>query len=120
MDIIIATSSTDLRIALEIMIREEPGMSIVGTTSESDGLCALIETYCPDLVLLDTELAGSSYTQVLTKLHSSKTPLKIVVLGKYLHTRETALQAGADEYVVIGDPPENLMRTFHRLNVPSV
>ena len=120
MDIIIATSSTDLRIALEIMIREEPGVSIVGTTSESEGLCALIETACPDVVLLDSELAGLSYTQVLAKVHTSKIPPKIVVLGKYLHTRETALQAGADEYVVIGDPPENLLRTFHRLNVPKV
>ncbi len=118
MDIIIATSSTDLRIALEIMIREEAGLSIVGTTSESDGLCALIETACPDLVLLDTELAGLSYTQVLTKVHTSKSPPKIVVLGKYLRTRETALQAGADAYVVIGDPPENLLWTFRRLNVP--
>ena len=82
MDIIIATSSTDLRIALELLIREESGLSIVATTSESQALLALIESTCPDLVLLDWELAGTSSPELLTEVLALTSPPKIVFLGK--------------------------------------
>ena len=116
MDIIIATSSTDLRIALELLIREEVGLSIVATTSESQGLLALIESTCPDLVLLDWELAGLSSPELLTEVLAVTSPPKIVVLGKYLHTKESANQAGADSFLLKGESPKQLLVAIQELN----
>jgi DNA-binding NarL/FixJ family response regulator len=115
-DIIIATGSTDLRIALELLIREEAGLSIVGTTSESEGLFALIETTPSDLVLLDWELAGLSCPQMLTKVHTLTSPPKIVVLGKHLSTEEAAIQAGADSFVLMGESPKQLLAAIREFD----
>lgn len=122
MRIVLATGETDLRLAIQLMLSEEPGFMIIGSASDCEGFTALVKSTSPDLALLDWELPGGDTKDVLLEIKSLELEPKIllIVLGRQSGQRETALQAGADEYVVIGDPPENLMRTFHRLNVPSV
>ena len=51
MDIVLASQEYDLRLALEMLFREEPGAAVVGTASESEGLLALIQSTRPNLVL---------------------------------------------------------------------
>ena len=50
---VLAIGDSDLLLALQLLLNEEPRVNIVGTTSELDGLLSLIETTGPDLVLLD-------------------------------------------------------------------
>ena len=109
MDIIIATSSADLRIALELLVREEADLSIVGTTNTVEGLSEWVETIHPDLLLLDWELAGASSQKLLGRVSRLTTSPKIIVLGKYLRTEESALEIGADSFVLKGDSPKKLL-----------
>ena len=121
MRIVIATGDTDLRLAIQLMLSEEPGLKIIGSASDCDGLIALIKSTCPDIAMLDWQLPGCNIEDSLLKIKSLKTEPKIVliVLGRQRRKRETALQAGADDYVVIGDPPENLLAVFRKLNIPK-
>jgi DNA-binding NarL/FixJ family response regulator len=120
MRIVLATGGTDLRLAIQLMLSEEPGLNIIGSASDCDGLIALVKSTCPDLVLLDWELPGCNMENLLAEIKSFTLEPKItlIMLGRQRRNKETALQAGADEYVVIGDPPENLLDVFRQLYVP--
>lgn len=119
MRILLATGDTDLRLAIQLMLSEEPGLKIIGSASNCDGLIALIKSTSPDLTLLDWELPGGDMEDVLPEIKSLtlETKIILIVLGRQRRIKETALQAGADEYVVIGDPPDMLLETFRQLNI---
>ncbi|MGB5845598.1 MAG: response regulator [Anaerolineales bacterium] len=119
MRILLASGDTDLRLAIQLMLSEEPGITIIGSASDCKGLIALIKSTSPDLVLLDWELPGSNMEAVLLdiKTFASQPKINLIVLGRQPSMRQAALQAGADEYVVIGDPPDVLLETFRQLNI---
>ena len=121
MRIVLATGGTDLRLAIQLMLSEEPGLKIVGSASDSEGFIALIKSTSPDLALLDWELPGGKMEDVLPEIKSLELEhdILLIVLGRQRRMRAAALQAGADEYVVIGDPPENLLDVFRKLKVPK-
>ena len=111
MRILMAVDAVDLRLALELMLSEEPGVDVVGSVSEVAGLWALLETACPDLVLLDLTLLKSPLEDWFLQIRemTCEPYPRVVLLGPGLEDREPALEAGADDFVLIGDPPENLL-----------
>jgi DNA-binding NarL/FixJ family response regulator len=121
MRIVLATGGTDLRLAIQLMLSEEPGLKVIGSASDCEGFFALIKSTSPDLALIDWELPGCKMEDVLPEIKSLELEhdILLIVLGRQRRMRATALQAGADEYVVIGDPPENLLDVFRKLKVPK-
>ncbi len=119
MDIVLASQEYDLRLALEMLFREQPGAYVVGSASRADGLLALIQTACPDLVLLDWDLPGRPSMEVLAEVSSADCRPKIIVLGKDPEARSVALAAGADAFVVKGEPPEQLLIAFRQVSSES-
>ena len=120
MRIVIATGDTDLRLAIQLMLSEEPGINIIGSAGDCNGLLALVKSTLPDLVLLDWELPGCIMGESLQQIKSiyTESNIFIIVLGRRQSMNETALEAGADAFRVIGDPPENLLEAFRQLNIP--
>jgi len=116
MDIVLASQEYDLRLALELLLREEPGAYVVGTASSTQGLLGLIQSACPDLVLLDWDLPGLPSIEVLAEVSSADCRPKIIVLGKDPEARPVALAAGADAFVVKGEPPEQLLIAFRQVS----
>ena len=117
MHILLATKGSDLRIALEMLLSEEPGVHITGTASNSEGLLALIRSTHPNLVLLDEDLPGDHLQSTLAKAHNFRSDTKFIVLGLKQSAKDSILKDGADAYAVKGDPPEKLLDTFRRLSV---
>ena len=72
MDIVLASARTDLRFAMEVLLREQPGMVVTGTATGSEGLLALIETIHPALVILDGDLPGQPIEDVLALYHTHR------------------------------------------------
>jgi len=118
MRIVLATGDTDLRLAIQLMLSEEPGINIIGSASDSGGFTALINSTHPDLALVDWDLPGRNIEGLVREIKSiePKTKLTLIVLGKR-STKEAAVKAGADDYLVKGDPPDMLLETFRQLNV---
>ena len=119
MDIVLASQEYDLRLALELLLREEPGAYVVGTASSTQGLLGLIQSACPDLVLLDRDLPGQPLAEVLAQVQSTDCTPKIIVLGKDGDAEEVALAAGADAFVIKGDPPRQLLAALRQVNSQS-
>jgi DNA-binding NarL/FixJ family response regulator len=114
MRIILALKDTDLRLSIELLLREEPGIIIVGTAIDSQGLLALVEVSCPDLVLLDCELPGDPLPHVIETIQAFKSPPEFILLVGNMVGKEDYLEAGAHAYLVKGDPPEKLLNTVRQ------
>ena len=118
MRIVLASGNTDLRLAIQLLLSEEPGIKITGSASDSAGLIALSRSTCPDLVLLDWDLHGGDLMGVVENIRScrSEPKIKLVVMGRRRNLEQAALQAGADEFLLIGDPPEKLLEIIRQKN----
>jgi DNA-binding NarL/FixJ family response regulator len=118
MHIVLASGDTDMRLAIQLMLSEVPGIKITGSASNCDGLIALVKSTCPDLVLLDWELPGRKMAFILRhlKTFSPENPITLIVIGRNQDQKEIALWAGADEYILIGERPEDLLEVFQTLN----
>jgi DNA-binding NarL/FixJ family response regulator len=109
MHILVAAKQADLRLAIELYLTEEPGLEIVGTVSDAASLRALLQPSHPDLVLLDWDLPGPSPADLVTEAKGLASCPQVIVLGPDADAAPAALAAGADAFVVKGDPPRHLV-----------
>jgi DNA-binding NarL/FixJ family response regulator len=114
MRVLLATKQSDLRLALEVLVGEEPGVTVIGAVSETEGLRALLRITQPDLVLLDWDLPGRPL-DVLSEAHVLDQHPCFIVLGKHSDARQAVLDAGADAFVIQGDPPTDLLSVFRNI-----
>ncbi|MCJ7557359.1 MAG: hypothetical protein MUP90_10675 [Gammaproteobacteria bacterium] len=116
MRILLAVGDIDLRLSLELLLSEQPGVIIAGSVIDASGLLVLAKNGCPDLVLVDWELPGGPIEAVLGEVKLLDCQPNIIVLGRLSSSEEAALRAGADIYLIKGDPPEHLQVAICALN----
>ncbi|MBK9714722.1 MAG: response regulator transcription factor [Kouleothrix sp.] len=109
MNVVLAMRHAQARLALELALSVEPGVTIVGEASETEGMLALARTAQPDLVVLEWGLPGRPPAHVLAEAQALVRPLRFLVLACDPHLKQPALQAGACAFVLVGDPPELLL-----------
>ena len=109
MYILVATKQSDLRLAIELYLTEEPGLDIVGTASEAASLRALLRTTRPDLLLLDWELPDHPPANLVAEAKGFASCPQVIVLGHKLDVKPKAEAAGADAFVLVGDQPRHLL-----------
>ena len=114
MRIVVAAASTDLRLALELRLSEEPAVEIVGSAGEGGALIALVSASLPDLVITEWPLPVVPSDELLPALKRNSPPPKLLIIGDSEHL-DNALRAGADAVTAIGAPPEQLLHTFQEL-----
>ena len=109
MRIVLAIESGDLRLATQLLLDEEPGVTIVGTVTDWESLLALLPTTLPDLVLVDSVLYPQPSPKALQEVGLLAPAARVIVLGSSAEQRELSLNAGADAFVLKGDPPSQLL-----------
>ena len=114
MKIVLASAQLDLRLALGILLREEPGADVVGAASEAASVSSLLQSSRPDLVLLDWDLPGYSPSLLLAKAKRGRCNTQVIVLGRDEGVRQEALAAGADAFVLLGDSPDYLLAAIRQ------
>src|SRR5262245_61054684 len=117
MNVVLAIRHADVRLALELLLSEEPGVSIVGAASETAGLLALIQTAHPDLVVVEWTLPGRPALDILTSARTRPGKLRFLVLGQDAREKQSVLDAGGHAFVLIGDPPEHLLAAVRQVRV---
>lgn len=115
MRLLLAAGKADLRLALELLLNEQPGVEIVGTASESDGLLALIHTTHPDMIVTDWRLPGRLMPAIISDASKSESQPRIIILANDSSDCEAALGAGADAAVLKGASPHLLLATFQSI-----
>jgi len=113
MRVLLADDQAKVRSALELLLKQEPEMEVVGEVTEAEGLFAQVRGVRPDLVLLDWELPGLSGDDLSSAVRSLCAETKVIALSGRPEVRQAAIDAGADAFVSKGDPPERLLAALH-------
>jgi DNA-binding NarL/FixJ family response regulator len=116
MRILLADDQAHLRSSLQMLLKQEQEMTVVGQVSEATELVIQIGMTHPDLVLLDWELPGLPDIGSMSGLHGINPNLRVIVLSGRPEIRREALAAGADAFVSKADPPERLLATLLGMN----
>jgi DNA-binding NarL/FixJ family response regulator len=117
MRVLIADDQPQVRSALRLLLRQEPGVAVVGEADDVEQALALVDEQRPDLVLLDWELpdlgvvgpAKPAGERLLPVLRARCPRARVIALSGRPEARQAALDAGADVFVSKGDPPERLL-----------
>lgn len=126
MRILLADNRPRVRFALRALLRQQPGLEIVGEATDAQDLLAQADRACPQVVLLDWELPGLAAADLLSALREVCPNTTVIALSGRVQARQLALDAGADAFVSKGDPPERLLaaidcygRTRQGLSMPN-
>lgn len=114
MRVLLADDQSDVRSALQLLLKHETEFNVVGEATDCEGLLTQLEATCPDLVLIDWELPGLNMG-LLPSLRQHFPHLFVVALSGRPEARQAALCAGADAFVSKGDPPERLLRALRAI-----
>jgi DNA-binding NarL/FixJ family response regulator len=115
MRMLLATADPDLRLSLELLFDEQPGVQVVGTASEGDSLRALMHTSRSQLILADWDLPGLPLPVVIAEAHQIQPPIATIVMVNSSEGVEPARASGADATILKGTPPDHLLTVFWRL-----
>jgi two-component system LytT family response regulator len=98
---------------IEDLLREEPGVQIVGTSE--DGLEAVeqIRSLRPDLVFLDVQMPGATGLEVVARVGAEAMPATIFVTAFDQHAL-AAFDVAAVDYLVKPFDDERFARAFRR------
>jgi DNA-binding NarL/FixJ family response regulator len=107
--IFLACADQRLRVALLLLLDEEPGMAVVGITDSLPELLPLVKTTQPDALLLEWELPNETLAGLLTDFRNTGGPLKIVFLSNNPEDEERVTSAGADCFILKNAPPDTLL-----------
>ena len=109
MRLFIADVDKELRLALQLMLHQEPGMHVTGMAVQAPGLLAQIAASEPDVLLLDWHLPGMLITELVADLRGLELPPKIIVISVRPEDKDEAMAAGADGFIGKNAPPDELL-----------
>ncbi len=117
MKILIAASQARVRYGLRVLLEQQPGWEEAAVAATAQELIELVDFSCPDLVLLDCDLPGSSFDLLLMLLKKACPGLKVIVMAGCSDLSQSAFEAGADGFASKAEPPEKLLETIRRVQV---
>jgi len=107
--IFIASSNRTLRSAVQLLVDGEPGMVVTGIADRAESLLTLVGASQPDALLLDNELTKQVSGNLISALHHLEAAPKIVVFSTDPHVKATTLASGADAFISMNIPPDDLL-----------
>lgn len=100
MRVMVVEDSAHVRERLVGLLREVPGVDVVGEAGDAEQAIDMAAALRPDLVTLDLELASGSGFSVLRSTRASVPPPVVVILSNHASQslRRRCLGAGADYF----------------------
>ncbi len=109
MRILIADAQPKVRFALRVLLERQPDLEVVGEAIDAECLLSLIETLCPDMVLLGWELPGMDMEHLMPSLRTRCPDSIVIALSGRLEAHRAAKAIGADAFVSKSSPPDHLL-----------
>lgn len=117
--ILIAASLPATRNALKMYVSEQPDMHVISEAGDSHELFKKVESTSPNVVLLDWDLLDRATPILIKAMRALNQNHIVIVLSAENDHQSTALDAGADGFVNMGKPPQELLKTIHELFDPN-
>lgn len=114
MNIVLVDDHSLIRSGLRQALADTEFKVIAEASSVQEGL-AVLNTYKPEIALIDINLGSHSGIDLISKATTQKLNTKFVVLTMHddLQTLESAKQAGAAAYVIKSAPIDQLIQTLN-------
>jgi DNA-binding NarL/FixJ family response regulator len=109
MRILIADAQPKVRFALRVLLERQPDLEVVGEAVDAESLLSLLETVCPDIVLLGWELPGMDMERLMPSLREGCPKATVIALSGRLEASRAASAIGADAFVSKSSPPDQLL-----------
>lgn len=109
MRILLADGQSRVRSAIRLLLEQQPERNVIEEVTTAQELLERAGNRCPDMLLLDWDLLGTTPENLLATLRALCPGLFITVLNSRPQTKQLALKAGANEFVGKNDPPERLL-----------
>ena len=112
---LIVTGSGSLQSGLLALTTAIPRIEVVGEASNASVALGMIGEHRPDLVLLDTDLAGDEEWTVLKGIKAQWPQIRCIVLADDVRQQRQAEAFGADVVLLKGTRPAKLIAAIERL-----
>ena len=112
MRILLVSADADLRVALQILLREEPLHDVVATVSSFAAAISVITTDKPDLLVLDWDLPSDDAAAIVSQSRQLDHPPRIVVIGVHESDQAAARLAGASAFTTKEESPDHLLNAI--------
>lgn len=101
-----------IRDGLEMLIKLESDMEVVGLAQDGAQAVELAERHQPDLVLMDLKMPGVNGIEATRRIHANSPAIKILVLTTYDDDEWVfdAVRAGASGYLLKDTPREDVIK----------
>jgi len=107
-----------VREGLRRILDRQVGIEVVGETDRGDAVLALVQRTAPDVVVLDVEMPGTDFLQLIPTITADRPSVRVLVLSG--HPEETyalhALRAGASGYLEKSNAAERLVEAVRRVH----
>ena len=80
-NIIIAVRDIDLRLSLDLLLRDEPYLNVLGTSSTLESTFGLTRIERPDLILLEWAMSNRPIEEMLKEIKDHSPNSKVILLG---------------------------------------
>lgn len=99
------------------ILSRESDLSIVGEAGDGREALVVIDRTAPEVVIMDLRMPGGDGVTALRELHRRGNPPRVLVLTTYDtdHDILTAIQAGADGYLLKDAPRADLVRAIREV-----
>jgi DNA-binding response OmpR family regulator len=112
--ILVVEDDPDILEFLQVLFAQEG--YIVAIADQPEDVENLHDGSLPDLILIDVSLSGKDGRDIVKHLKSQTetSSIPIIMFSAYLHAEETALAAGADDFVAKPFEVEELLEKIAR------
>lgn len=117
MRILIAGGTAVSRRALTTLLGTRPNLEIVGDTALVSQIATSLTEMDPDLVLLNGLPRDDSEMDLIKTVDAAVPQSAVLVLSTRQHLKDDSLAAGADAFVLKGDPPSSLLTTLETIRL---
>jgi serine/threonine protein kinase len=111
--VLIVDDESLARLRISDLLREQPGVEIVGTASSGAEAVAAIRALTPDVVFLDVQMPGGTGLEVVREIGPRAMPITVFVTA-YDQYALRAFDAAAIDYIVKPFDDERFERAFER------
>jgi PAS domain S-box-containing protein len=100
-----------MRQGLATLLRDEPGMAIVGEASDGESAVKLVRDVHPDIVLMDVSMPGMNGIEATRIIHGELPDVRVIGLSMFEEGQRAGamLQAGAVKYLTKSDAADKLV-----------
>jgi DNA-binding NarL/FixJ family response regulator len=114
MKILVCDDQAVVRDGLELLLKLERDIEVVGTASDGSQALEIIARGAPDLVLMDLKMPGMNGIEATRQIRAHFPQVKVLVLTTYDDDQWVfdAIRAGASGYLLKDTPREEIVRAI--------